>query len=216
MATMHSFITTDVDISADMLRKALKASVDKSFNMITVDGDMSTSDTVLILATGSAKNPKIIAESSHYKQFLDALEFVTIDLAKKIVKDGEGATKLVHVIVNGARDLEAAKKAARAVAESNLVKTAIFGMDANWGRIMAALGYSGAIFSPDQVDIWLEDLQLVKDGISANFSEDIARELFKKDELSIVIDLRSGEAKATMWTCDFSYDYVKINAAYRT
>jgi glutamate N-acetyltransferase/amino-acid N-acetyltransferase len=216
MATMLAFLTTDVNITSELLQTALRNSVDKSFNMMTVDGDMSTNDTALILATGAANNPKITSMNSAYHQFCAGLDYVTLELAKMIARDGEGATKLVKVVVKGAKNFEDAKKAARAVAESNLVKTAIFGMDANWGRIVCALGYSGAEFELSNVDVWMNDLQLVKSGMSAGFSEERAKEIFKLDELSIISDLHAGDAEATIWTCDFSYDYVRINAAYRT
>jgi glutamate N-acetyltransferase/amino-acid N-acetyltransferase len=216
MATMLAFLTTDVNITSELLQTALRDSVDKSFNMMTVDGDMSTNDTALILATGAANNPKITSMNSAYHQFCAGLDYVTLELAKMIARDGEGATKLVKVVVKGAKNFEDAKKAARAVAESNLVKTAIFGMDANWGRIVCALGYSGAEFELSNVDVWMNDLQLVKSGMSAGFSEERAKEIFKLDELSIISDLHAGDAEATIWTCDFSYDYVRINAAYRT
>jgi len=216
MATMLAFLTTDVNITSELLQTALRSSVDKSFNMMTVDGDMSTNDTALILATGIAGNPKITSMDSAYHQFCAGLDYVTLELAKMIARDGEGATKLIKVVVKGAQNFEDAQKAARAVAESNLVKTAIFGMDANWGRIVCALGYSGAEFELSNVDVWMNDLQLVKSGMDAGFSEEKAKEIFKLDELSIISDLHAGDAEATIWTCDFSYDYVKINAAYRT
>ncbi|MBM3237085.1 bifunctional glutamate N-acetyltransferase/amino-acid acetyltransferase ArgJ [Candidatus Poribacteria bacterium] len=216
MATMLAFLTTDVNITPELLQTALRDSVDKSFNMMTVDGDMSTNDTALILATGAANNPKITSMNSAYHQFCAGLDYVTLELAKMIARDGEGATKLVKVVVKGAKNFEDAKKAARAVAESNLVKTAIFGMDANWGRIVCALGYSGAEFELNNVDVWMNDLQLVKSGMSAGFSEEKAKEIFKLDELSIISNLHAGDTEATIWTCDFSYDYVRINAAYRT
>ena len=226
MATMLAFLTTDVNITSELLQTALRNSVDKSFNMMTVDGDMSTNDTALILATGTAGNPQITTMDSAnsnarlrlsaYHQFCAGLDYVTLELAKMIARDGEGATKLIKVVVKGAQNFEDAQKAARAVAESNLVKTAIFGMDANWGRIVCALGYSGAEFELSNVDVWMNDLQLVKSGMDAGFSEEKAKEVFKLDELSIISDLHAGDAEATIWTCDFSYDYVKINAAYRT
>ncbi len=216
MATMLAFITTDVNITPALLQTALSSAVDKSFNMMTVDGDMSTNDTALILATGAAGNPTITETNAAYQDFLAGLDYVTLELAKMIARDGEGATKLVKVVVKGARSLEDAQKAARAIAESNLIKTAIFGMDANWGRIVCAAGYSGAEFDPRAIDVWMEDLQLVKAGVDAGFNEEKAKELFTRDELSIIVDLHAGNAEATIWTCDFSYDYVKINAAYRT
>jgi len=216
MATMLAFLTTDVNITSELLQTALRNSVDKSFNMMTVDGDMSTNDTALILATGAASNPQITSMNSSYQEFCAGLDYVTLELAKMIARDGEGATKLIKVVVKGAQNFEDAQKAARAVAESNLVKTAIFGMDANWGRIVCALGYSGAEFELSNVDVWMNDLQLVKSGMDAGFSEEKAKEIFKLDELSIISDLHAGDAEATIWTCDFSYDYVRINAAYRT
>ena len=216
MATMLAFLTTDVNITPELLQTALRNAVDKSFNMMTVDGDMSTNDTALILATAAAGNPKITSMNSAYREFCAGLDYVTLELAKMIARDGEGATKLVKVVVKGAKNFVDAQKAARAIAESNLVKTAIFGMDANWGRIVCALGYSGAEFELSNVDVWMNDLQLVKSGMNAGFSEEKATEIFKLDELSIISDLHAGDAEATIWTCDFSYDYVKINAAYRT
>ena len=216
MATMLAFITTDAAINHTMLQAGLRASVEKSFNCITVDGDMSTNDTALIFATGNAVNPVIAEVSADYHVFRQGLDFVTLELAKAMARDGEGATKLVRVYVKGTRTLADADKACRAIAGSSLVKTAVFGMDANWGRIIAALGYSGAEFDPYQVDIWLDELQLVRDGLDAGFSEETARSLFERDELSIIVDLKQGDAEKTVWTCDFSYDYVKINASYRS
>ena len=221
MATMLAFITTDVNITPALLQTALRSSVNKSFNMITVDGDMSTNDSAIILATGTANNPKITEQDSasngsSYQEFLAGLDYVTLDLAKMIALVGEGATKLVKVVVKNAKNFSDAEKAARAVAESSLVKTMIFGQDANWGRIVCSLGYSGADFDARKVDVWLEDVQLVKAGMDANFDEKAAEEAFKTDELSIIADLHAGDAEATVWTCDFSYDYVKINVGYRS
>ena len=216
MATMLAFITTDVSITSELLQTALSSAVDKSFNMMTIDGDMSTNDTALILATGAAGNPTITETNVAYQDFLAGLDYVTLELAKMIARDGEGATKLVKVVAKGACSFEDAEKAARAIAESNLVKTTIFGMDANWGRIVCAAGYSGAEFDARAIDVWMEDLQLVKAGVGAGFSEEKTKEIFTRGELSIIVDLHAGSAEATVWTCDFSYDYVKINAAYRT
>ncbi len=216
MATMLAFITTDVSIHHTLLQSALRASVERSFNSITVDGDMSTNDTVLLFTTGDAQNPTITEPNADYCAFREGLDHVTTELAKAIARDGEGATKLVRVYVKGARNTSDADKAARAIAGSSLVKTAIFGMDANWGRIIAALGYSGAEFEPYQIDIWLDELQLVRNGMDAGFSESTARELFERDELSVIVDLKAGDGEQTIWTCDFSYDYVKINASYRS
>ena len=216
MATMLAFITTDVDITSELLSAALRSSVNQSFNMMTVDGDMSTNDSAIILATGAANNPQITAPNSAYREFLAGLEYVTLELAKMIARDGEGATKLVKVVVKNAKDFSDAAKAARAVAESSLVKTMIFGQDANWGRIVCSLGYSGAEFDASKVDVWLAEVQLVKAGVNAKFDEETAKAAFKNDELSIVADLHAGDAEATVWTCDFSYDYVKINIGYRS
>lgn len=215
MATMLSFITTDVDITPKLLHLALRDAVRKSFNSITVDGDTSTNDTVLALATGDAGNPKIDKQDGNYDAFLEGLSFVTGELAKMIVKDGEGATKLIKVLVSGAVDYEDADSAARAVANSLLVKTAIFGRDANWGRIVCAIGYSGAQFDLNDLSLWVDELQLVKNGVYAGFSEEKAFEVLGRDEITIKSDLGAGASSATVWTCDLSEDYVKINAAYR-
>lgn len=216
MATMLCFLTTDVAITPEMLQQALKESVDLSFNRITVDGDMSTNDMVLILATGGAGNPTINEKGEFYVQFRKGLDYVTRKLAKMIVEDGEGATKLITVTVKGARDEREAEMAARAVAESLLVKTAIFGMDPNWGRIAAALGYSGAVFDPEKLELWFDDLQIVKDGVAADYDEEGAKRLLVKNNVRITANLNAGEAEATVWTCDLSDEYIKINASYRS
>ena len=170
-----------------------------------------------ILATGSAGNPEIAeASGNDYDVFYKGLEFVCVELAKKIARDGEGATKMIEVVVKNATSEIEAEMAARATAESPLVKTAVFGEDANWGRIMMAVGKSEAQFDPYQVDVWLGDYQLVKAGMDAGFDEEKATDLFSKDTLKITIDLNAGDAQATMWTCDYSYDYIRINADYRT
>ena len=169
------------------------------------------------MATGTAGNPEITETTDDdYEAFREGLDFACIELAKKIARDGEGATKLVEVVVNGAKDEVEGEMAARAIAESPLVKTAVFGADANWGRIMMAVGKSGAEFDPYQVNVWLSNYQLVKDGMDAGFDEDKATELFSKDTVTITVDLNAGDATVTMWTCDYSYDYIKINADYRT
>lgn len=217
LATMLAFLATDVNIASEPLQQALRESAAKSFNRMTIDTDSSTNDTVLIMATGTAGNPEISdITGDAYEAFREGLDFACIELAKKIARDGEGATKLVEVVVNGAKDEVEGEMAARAIAESPLVKTAVFGTDANWGRIMMAAGKSGAEFDPYQVNVWLSDYQLVKDGMDAGFDEDKATELFSEDTVTITVDLNAGDASVTMWTCDYSHDYISINADYRT
>ena len=217
MATMLAFLAADVNIAGAPLQEALWKSVEKSFNRVTIDTDSSTNDTVQILATGSARNSEITeASGDDFDAFYTALEFVCIELAKKIARDGEGATKMIEVVVKNAKSEAEAELAARATAESPLVKTAVFGKDANWGRIMMAVGKSEAQFDPYQVDVWLGNYQLVKAGMDSGFDEEKATQLFSEDTVVITIDLAAGDAEATMWTCDYSYDYIKINADYRT
>ena len=217
LATMLAFLATDINIASEPLQQALRESAAKSFNRMTIDTDSSTNDTVLIMATGTAGNPEISDTTGDaYEAFREGLDFACIELAKKIARDGEGATKLVEVVVNGAKDEVEGEMAARAIAESPLVKTAVFGTDANWGRIMMAAGKSGAEFDPYQVNVWLSNYQLVKDGMDAGFDEDKATELFSEDTVTITVDLNAGDASVTMWTCDYSYDYISINADYRT
>ena len=217
MATMLAFLATDASIAGEPLQAALRKSVNVSFNRVTVDTDSSTNDTVQTLATGASGNPEITEASGDcYDAFCKGLEFVCIALAKKIAQDGEGATKLVEVVVKNAVNETEAEMAARAIAESPLVKTAAFGKDANWGRIMMAVGKSEAHFDPYQVNVWLGDYQLVKAGMDSGFDEERATQLFSKDNVGITVDLNAGNAEATMWTCDYSYDYIKINADYRT
>ena len=217
MATMLSYLTTDARINAETLQTALNRVVDDTYNLLTVDTDRSTNDTVLILATGCAENADIVtAEEEDYEAFCEGLLFVCTELVKMLARDGEGATKLVEVVVKHAKNRDDAEKAARAVAESPLVKTAVFANDANWGRIMMAIGKSGAEFDPYQVDVWLADYQIVKNGMDAGYDEDKATALFAQDPVRITIDLRAGDTEITMWTCDYSYDYIRINADYRT
>ncbi|WP_407946570.1 bifunctional glutamate N-acetyltransferase/amino-acid acetyltransferase ArgJ [Petrotoga mobilis] len=220
MATMLSFIMTDANISKSALNKALKHSVDNSFNLITVDGDTSTNDTVLILANKQAKNEEITEDSSEYNLFQKALYEVVENLAKKIVMDGEGATKFFEVQVKNAKTKEDAKLISRSIAKSNLVKTAIHGEDANWGRVLAAAGYSGGNFDPDKVDVWFQScvgkIQLCQDGHFIDFNEVKAKEILGKKELKIIVDLKDGEESAISWGCDLSYKYVEINGGYRT
>ncbi len=217
MATMLSYLTTDAQINAETLQIALNRVVDDTYNLLTVDTDRSTNDTVLILATGHAENAEIVkADGKDYEAFCKGLLFVCTELVKMLARDGEGATKLVEVIVKNAKNRDDAEKAARAVAESPLVKTAVFANDANWGRIMMAIGKSGADFDPYQVDVYLADYRLVKNGMDAGYDEDEATALFAQDPVRITIDLRAGDTEITMWTCDYSYDYIRINADYRT
>ena len=217
MATMLSYLTTDARINPETLQAALNRVVDDTYNLLTVDTDRSTNDTVLILATGHADNTDIItADGEAYEAFCEGLQFVCTELVKMLARDGEGATKLVEVIVKHAKNRDDAEKAARAVSESPLVKTAVFANDANWGRIMMAIGKSGAEFDPYQVDVWLADYRLVKNGMDAGYDEDKATALFAQDPVRITIDLRAGDTEITMWTCDYSYDYIRINADYRT
>ena len=216
MATMLGFITTDANIESKCLQKVLQSATDASFNMISVDGDTSTNDMVVILANGLAGNPKITMESEHLQEFERAITDICTILAKKIAQDGEGATKLIEVEVTGALSLEDARKGARAICSSNLVKTAIFGEDANWGRIVTALVYSGAQVDPLKVDVYLGDLLVAQKGTGLYFDEEKAREILKQKEVKLKVDLNLGSAEAKAWGCDLSYDYVKINADYRT
>lgn len=217
MATMLSYLTTDAKINAETLQAALNRVVDDTYNLLTIDTDRSTNDTVLILATGHADNAEIVtSDGKDYEAFCEGLLFVCTELVKMLARDGEGATKLVEVQVIRAKNRSDAEKAARAVAESPLVKTAIFGNDANWGRIMMAIGKSETEFDPYQVNVYLQHYQLVKDGMDAGYDEDKATALLAQDSVLITIDLCAGDAEITMWTCDYSYDYIRINADYRT
>lgn len=216
MGTMLGFVTTDADVDPGALRTALLEATARSFNMITVDGDTSTNDTVLVLANGLAKNPKVTLGTALYDQFFAALEQVLVHLAKDVARDGEGATKLMEVQVKGAPSLEDARKAARSVCGSSLVKAAVFGADANWGRVLCALGYSGAPFDPSKVDLWLGDLQMMSAGTPIAFDEEAAAQVLKEKTVTFTADLHAGQAEATAWGCDLTYDYVKINGDYRT
>ncbi|AGC69166.1 arginine biosynthesis bifunctional protein ArgJ [Thermoclostridium stercorarium subsp. stercorarium DSM 8532] len=216
MATMIGVFLTDAAISKEMLQKALTEAVNKSFNRISVDGDTSVCDMVVILANGMAENEEISCENNDYATFVNALEKAAVMLSKMLVKDGEGATKLIEIRVVNAPDCETAHKITSSIAKSPLVKTAMFGQDANWGRILTAAGYSGADFNPDLVDILIGDLLVCQNGVGLNFDEEKALEILKKDEIKITVDLKIGSSEDTMWTCDFSYDYVRINGSYRT
>lgn len=216
MATMLCFVTTDAAVAPDALAAALRAAVDRSFNMVTVDGDMSTNDCVVILANGAAGNAPVRADTPDFARFEAALTAVCTELAREIARDGEGATKLIEVAVRGARSEADARRAARAVAGSSLVKAAVFGADANWGRILAALGYSGAEFDPERVSVRLGDLVLAEGGRSAGFDEDRARALLQQETVRFDVDLGAGGGAATAWGCDLTYDYVRINGSYRS
>ena len=216
MATMLGFITSDATMEARLLNKALKSVVEKTFNMITVDGDTSTNDMVLLLANGASGNQPIEDEGPEFDIFCSALLEVCVSLSKEIAGDGEGATKLVEVKVVKAATINDARLVAKAVAASNLVKTAIFGSDANWGRIICAAGYSGADFDPGKVDIFLGNEHVAKDGKGLDFSEENASEILSQKEVKILIDLKTGAETATAWGCDLTYDYVKINGSYRS
>lgn len=220
MATMLCFITTDCAISKPMLDKALKDCVKDTFNMITVDGDTSTNDTVLVLANGLAENDEITAEGEDYTKFRDALFAINKDLAVKCVDDGEGATKLMEVTVNGAKNEDDARTIAMSVTSSNLFKAALFGADANWGRVLCAMGYSGADFDPMGVTIHFRSeggtIMLMDNGKPIVFDEELAKKILNEHKIYVDIDLKEGSAKAVAWGCDLTYDYVKINGDYRS
>jgi len=214
MATMLGFITSDVSISQELLKSALQHAVEKTFNMISVDGDTSTNDMVIVMANGLAGNKLIEKEDDNYYKFYQVLYYVTEYLAKCIVKDGEGATKMIEVKVQNATSFTEAKQVAKAVINSPLVKTAVFGKDPNWGRILAAVGYSGVELVPDRVDLYLKE-KIVENGQPLNFSRQKIHEyLDSSDEIKIIIDLKMGEESAIVWGCDLTYDYVKINTKY--
>ncbi len=220
MCTMLGFITTDVNISKEMLTKALNTVIPDTFNMVSVDGDTSTNDTVIILADGMAENEKITKEGQDYDEFVKALNYVCTELAKKIAGDGEGATKLFEVMVVNADTKENAVTLSKSVVTSSLTKAAIFGNDANWGRILCALGYSGAKFNPEIVDIYFESeagkIQIVENGVATDYSEEEATKILNMDAVRTICDMKMGDAMATAYGCDLTYDYVKINADYRS
>lgn len=220
MATMLSVVTTDLNISKELMQEALSADVKKSFNMISVDRDTSTNDSLLLLANGLAGNKEITEKNAEYEAFCKALSIVTTDLAKNIAADGEGATKLFEAQVIGAGTYEDAVTLSKSIITSNLVKTMLFGNDANCGRILCAMGYSGVDFDPDKVDLYIESvvgkLKLVENGLVTDFSEEFAIKLLSCKEVKATVDLKAGLATATAWGCDMSYDYVKINADYRS
>ncbi len=217
MATMLTFLTTDAAIAPDVLKRAVKDAADKSFNMVVVDGDTSTNDSMIVLANGLAENEIIFSESHpDYPAFFEALVTCAQDLAKLIARDGEGATKFLEVNVVGAATWEDAKVAAMAIAKSPLVKTAFFGEDPNWGRIVCAAGYSGAAMNPNQVNLDIGGIRLVEKGMNCNVPLANLSNIMSAHDITMTIDLAIGEASATVWTCDFSYEYVKINGEYHT
>jgi len=220
MATMLVFITTDCAISPKMLQKALSADVKNTFNMVSVDGDTSTNDMVSVLANGMAENPEITGEGADFDAFMQALNTVTVHLCRCIAADGEGATKLLECRVTGAKDEAAAKTAAKSVICSSLTKAAMFGADANWGRVLCAVGYSGADVDPAKADVRFRsragEISVCENGSGVDFSEELAKKILSEDEIEILVDFRDGDAAATAWGCDLTYEYVKINGDYRT
>ena len=220
MCTMLAFVTTDVNISKKLLQEALSADVQDTFNMVSVDGDTSTNDTVLLLANGLAGNPEITEENEDYKIFKEALFEVNKTQAMHIAGDGEGATALFEVTIQGAESKEQAVTLAKSVITSSLTKAAIFGHDANWGRILCAMGYSGAKFDPENVDLYFESaagkLQIITKGVAVDYSEEEATKILSEPEVTAIADIKMGTAEATAWGCDLTYDYVKINADYRS
>lgn len=220
MCTMLAFLTTDAAISADMLQKALSGCVNESFNMISVDGDTSTNDTCLLFANGLAGNPEITDEGVDYDIFCEALGYVTKYLARHMAADGEGATALLEVKVVGAESHEQAVTLAKSVITSNLVKTAIAGHDANWGRVLCAMGYSGADFDPEKVDLYFESaagkLKIIENGVDTGYSEETATKILSEKEITVTADIRMGNESATAWGCDLTHGYIRINADYRS
>ena len=220
MCTMLSFITTDACISKEMLQKALSEDIKDTYNMVSVDGDTSTNDTVLLLANGQAGNPKITEEGEDFKAFCQALNYVNTTLAKKIAGDGEGATALFEVKIIGAESKQQAVTLAKSVITSSLTKAAIYGHDANWGRILCAMGYSGAQFDPEKVDLYFESsagkLKIIENGVSTGYSEEEATKILSQSEVTAIADVKMGCASATAWGCDLTHEYVNINADYRS
>lgn len=220
MATMLVFITTDCAISSEMLSVALKGDVKNTFNMVSIDGDTSTNDMVTVLANGCAGNEEIISKGTDFDEFMKALNTVTVNICKKIAADGEGASKMLECEVEGAADEAAAKTIAKSVICSSLVKAAMFGADANWGRVLCAIGYSGAPVDVNKVSVSFKskkgEIPVCQNGAGVEFSEDFAKEILLEPEITILVKLGDGKAQATAWGCDLTYDYVKINGDYRT
>ena len=220
MCTMLAFITTDAAITKEALQKALSEDVEDTYNMISVDGDTSTNDTAILLANGLAGNPKITYASPEYETFKEALHMVNETLAKKMAGDGEGATALFEVKVVGAESIKQAKTLAKSVVCSNLTKAAIAGHDANWGRILCAMGYSGAQFDPEKVDLFFESkagkLQIIENGVATDYSEEAATKILSEPEITATADIKMGDYSATAWGCDLTHEYININADYRS
>ena len=220
MCTMLAFVTTDACISKEMLQKAVSEDVKDTFNMISVDGDTSTNDTLLVLANHAAENPEIREENEDYRLFAAALNTVDTYLAKKMAGDGEGATALFEVKIAGARTKEDAVTLSKSVVTSSLVKAAVYGHDANWGRILCAMGYSGVEFDPEKVDLFFASaagkLQIIENGVAVDYSEEEATRILSEPEVTALADVKMGDEEATAWGCDLTYDYVKINADYRS
>ena len=220
MCTMLAFVTTDAVISKDLLTKTVKEDVEDTFNMISVDGDTSTNDTLLVMANGMAQNEEILDGTPEYEAFREALHYVNESLARMMAGDGEGATALFETRVIGARTREEARILSKAVICSSLTKAAIFGHDANWGRILCALGYSGVSFDPEKIELFFESrsgkILIYKDGVAADYSEEEAGKILSDPEVRVIVDMKEGSESATAWGCDLTYDYVKINADYRS
>ncbi len=220
MCTMLGFVTSDIAISKELLQEALSENVKDTFNMISVDGDTSTNDTLLLMANGMAGNIPITSKNADYDIFVEALNYVNTALAKKLAGDGEGATALFETKVIHAKDKEQAKLLAKSVICSSLTKAAIFGHDANWGRILCAMGYSGAQFDPEKVELFFQSkagrIQIYRDGVATDYSEEEATKILSEPEVTVLVDMKCGEAEATAWGCDLTYDYVRINADYRS
>lgn len=220
MCTMLAFVTTDLAISRELLQEALSQDIKDTYNMISVDGDTSTNDTVLLLANGMAGNPVITEKNEDYHAFCQALNVVNETLAKKMAGDGEGCTALFEVKIIGAESKQQAVTLAKSVITSNLTKAAIFGHDANWGRILCAMGYSGALFDPEKVDLFFESaagkLKIIENGVALDYSEEEATRILSEPEVTVVADVKMGDQTATAWGCDLTFDYVKINADYRS
>ncbi|MCI8484276.1 MAG: bifunctional glutamate N-acetyltransferase/amino-acid acetyltransferase ArgJ [Lachnospiraceae bacterium] len=220
MCTMLSFVTTDLAISKELLQEALKMDVQDTYNMVSVDGDTSTNDTVLLLANGMAGNPEITEKDENYDKFIEALNYINTAFAKKMAGDGEGATALFETKVIHADTKEHAKILAKSVICSSLTKAAIYGHDANWGRILCALGYSGVKFDPEAIELYFQSsfgrIQIYQNGVAADYSEEEAAKILSEEEVTVLVDMKMGEAEAAAWGCDLTYDYVKINADYRS
>lgn len=220
MCTMLGFVTTDLNISKELLQEALSENVQDTYNMVSVDGDTSTNDTVLLLANGMAENPEVTEKNEDYQAFCEALNYVNTTLAKKIAGDGEGATALFEVKVIGAESKEQAVTLSKSVVTSSLTKAAIYGHDANWGRILCAMGYSGAQFDPEKVDLYFESragkIKIIENGVATGYSEEEATRILSEEAVTAIADVKMGTCTATAWGCDLTYDYVKINADYRS